>query len=133
MDYMTQHPPRQIGFRVKRSALGASPWKRSVWSRGGPGYAGWRLWGPRLSGGHFAGGWLREWKARAAWQLTGAVPSLPLQLGAWRGTGRLGFIQPSQDGNGSLQLSLPDDPPWRPRLPSCSRCRLLRPLVPIAS
>lgn len=41
VDYMTQHSPRQVDFRVRRSALDSSPWKRWVWSRGVPGYARW--------------------------------------------------------------------------------------------
>lgn len=53
VDYTTQHAPRETDFRVKRAEQGASPWKRSVWSRGGPGYAGWRLWGPGLGRGPF--------------------------------------------------------------------------------
>lgn len=53
VDYMTLHASRQVDFRVKRSALGTSPWKRSVWSRGAPGYARWQLWGLGLSRGPF--------------------------------------------------------------------------------
>lgn len=74
-----------------------------------------------------------ESKAGAAWQLTGAVPSHPPHLGPRRGAGRLGFLQPSPDGDGSLQPLPPDDPPWRPRLPSCSCCLPWPPLVPVAS
>lgn len=29
---------------------------------------------PGPGGGHFAGGWLREWRSLEAWQLTGTVP-----------------------------------------------------------
>lgn len=133
VDYTTQNAPREVDFRVKRSELGASPWKRSVWSRGGPGYAGWRLWGP----GHRRGPYCRrlapgvEGPSGLAADRSRSSP--PLHLGPRRGAGRLGFIQPSRDGDGSLQPSLPDDPPWRPRLPSCSCRRPLQPWVPIAS
>ena len=53
VDYMTLHASRRVDFRVKRSALGTSPWKRSVWSRGAPGYARWQLWGLGLRRGPF--------------------------------------------------------------------------------
>ncbi|XP_038400016.1 uncharacterized protein LOC119872821 [Canis lupus familiaris] len=53
VDYMTQHSSRQVDFRVKSSALAISPWKPSVWSRGGPGYARWLLWGLGLRQGPF--------------------------------------------------------------------------------
>lgn len=53
VDYRTQHSSRQVDFRVKKSALGISPWKRSVWSRGAPGYARWLLWGLELTQGPF--------------------------------------------------------------------------------
>lgn len=76
VDYKTQQSLRQIDFRVKRPALDLSPWKRSVWSRGGLGYARWPLWGLGLRWGPFcqrqltgavsfsaAGGFKRNWKA----------------------------------------------------------------------
>lgn len=113
--------------------LGASPWKRSVWSRGGPGYAGWRLWGPGLGRGPFCRRLAPgvEGPSGLAADRSRSFPVL-CTSGPGEGAGRLGLIQPSQDGDGSLQPSLPDDPPWRPRLPSCSCRRPLPPLVPVA-
>lgn len=127
VDYMAQHPLRKVDFRVKRSALDASPWKRWVWSRGAPGYARWELWGLGLCRGPFCRG-LPE--LGVAWKLTEAVFS-PLQLGAWRGTRRLGSIKPFGD-DGFLQPLPPNDTPWRLRPPRCSCCFPFQPNVPIA-
>lgn len=92
VDYTTQRAPPQVDFRVKGSALGPSPWKRSVWSRGAPSYAWRQLRGlgpkrgpfcrrqPRGVGDGLAAGWGCSFSSSA--------------LGAWRGTGRLGSSSP---------------------------------------
>lgn len=59
-----------------------------------------------------------------------AVPFPLLQLEAWRGTRRLGSIEPFGD-DGFLQPPL-DDPPWRLRPPRCTLCLPFQPLVPLA-
>lgn len=118
---MIQHASRQIDFRVKRTALGTSPWKRSILSRGALGYAQWQCgeWGS--DGGHFAEGILRE--SGTAWRQAEAIPFPSLQLGACRGTERPGSFEPSETmvssslrhlttlyGGGSLRATLPATP-----------------------
>lgn len=110
-------------FRVKRFAL-LSPWKRSVWSRGAPGYARWQLWVWGLRRGPFC---RRQPPGVRGWSCS----LFPLQVEAWRGTGRQGSIEPFGD-DGSVSAT------WRPSMAAAPSALLpLPPLpslsVPIAS